>query len=93
MITQLPKLNFLNLNRNQLREIPEEISKLCDTLNILHLQENELASLPESIRSLVHLEKLYLIGNPMLEVEKAKIQRLLPYTEIFFKPCCFGFEI
>jgi Leucine-rich repeat (LRR) protein len=58
-ITQLTKLQELNLRDNQLSELPDSIGQLTN-LQELDLSNNQISSLPEEITQLTKLQKLYL---------------------------------
>ncbi|MFT5305806.1 MAG: Leucine-rich repeat (LRR) protein [Flavobacteriales bacterium] len=73
----------LNLDKNQIKEIPKEISKMIDLYN-LSISENQLTELPKSIKKLVNLRKLNLRGNNFSSKEKKKIKKWLPKCVILF---------
>mmetsp|Transcript_7207 Transcript_7207/g.12785 ORF Transcript_7207/g.12785 Transcript_7207/m.12785 type:complete len:150 (+) Transcript_7207:154-603(+) len=59
---ELPALEKLVLAKNNLRTVPEEVSKLSN-LQILDIRENPIESLPtEAIASLPKLEQLFVQG-------------------------------
>lgn len=66
-IAQLSQLKKLNLNRNQLRSLPEELFTSMPNLQHLLLANNQLMSLPSEI-ALPALVKLSLKGNTGLQV-------------------------
>jgi hypothetical protein len=83
-IGKLQKLNILNIESNLLIEIPESIGNLRN-LTHFNLSKNLIEKLPESIRNLSeNLEELNLIGNPITEEEKVKIESWLPNTNIIW---------
>nr|WP_081983983.1 COR domain-containing protein [Massilia sp. JS1662] len=65
-IFQLNHISDLNLNYNQIREIPADI-KLLTKLKRLRITANSLISLPHEIQSLHQLVRLDLAGNSIKE--------------------------
>jgi len=84
-IGEFKNLRKLDLDRNQLNELPKGIGKL-KKLKELNLEYNNLKELPKEIEYLKDLERLFLKGNPIEKVpeEIDKIKKLLPDTEIEF---------
>jgi len=80
----LKSLNYLYLTNNQLTTLPESLVNL-QSLEVLDLESNELTTLPESIKDLnENLKFLYLKGNYFSTVEKAKVEKWLPTTKIYW---------
>ena len=76
-ITELRELKGLNLSRNSLRELPQDLGKL--SLRVLWLSGNQLMSLPDSIRS-SPLKEIRLNGNSQLQLPSSILER--PAQEI-----------
>jgi len=66
-ISNLNKLNYLDLSSNYITELPESIGEM-KSLKFLNLESNELKSLPESINNLKNLQFLNLSGNPFEKI-------------------------
>lgn len=60
----LTSLEFLDLGRNRLKELPPEIAKLT-SLKALAVQDNHIEALPLSIAEMASLQRLRLTGNPI----------------------------
>ncbi len=60
----LPQLEILDLSRNKLSEIPNEIEGL-KALRVFSIQHNNLDDLPDCIGSISTLRMLKLMGNPL----------------------------
>ena len=83
-INQLTALTYLNLDRNQLTELPEELGSMR-SLIWLRLNHNRLTHLPRDLTGLTHnLKTLYLLGNPIPAEEKQRIREALPKCKVFF---------
>jgi Leucine-rich repeat (LRR) protein len=82
-IGQLTNLTSLMLYGNRIETLPKEMGNLSN-LTILQLSENKLSVLPDSFAQLTHLTDLYLEENQFNDNEKAKIQKMLPKTNIHF---------
>lgn len=67
----------LDLSRNKLRELPDEICLLTN-LTHFHLEINRLERLPDDLPKLYRLEKLYLSDNQLefLPVNMSNMQNL-----------------
>ncbi|CAH1762121.1 15066_t:CDS:10, partial [Entrophospora sp. SA101] len=84
-------LNFLNIANNSFTEFPLVICKIT-TLSKLDVSFNKISSIPDEIGQLVHLKRLFMIGNQLadslpnsfknltslreLDIRKNKIQNL-----------------
>ncbi|CAH3187991.1 unnamed protein product, partial [Porites lobata] len=66
-IQRLTKLKWLQLDGNNLTELPAEIGDLRE-LRELWVSHNQLAGLPTSVQRLTKLERLYLDGNNLTEL-------------------------
>lgn len=69
-----------------LREFPEEIFQLADTLEILDLSGNELSTLPDDLPRLHKLRVLFCSGNPFHELP-AVLGQCLQLSMVGFKAC------
>jgi Leucine-rich repeat (LRR) protein len=67
-------VDYVNLDRNQLAEFPQELLKLT-RLKWLRLNDNRLSSLP-SLEALTNLRRIYLKNNRFLQVPEGL--KLLP---------------
>ena len=68
-IEEILNLELLNLNNNQLIEVPKEIFTLTN-LQELYLSSNKLTEVPKEIGNLTNLQELYLSNNQLTEVPK-----------------------
>lgn len=66
LFTTFRNVTMLDLSRNQLRVVPDEIGE-CTQLQYLFLSRNDLRIIPESIGKCVCLEKLFLDENEVLQ--------------------------
>ncbi|XP_006536329.1 leucine-rich repeat-containing protein 27 isoform X2 [Mus musculus] len=75
---KIPNLQQLHLQRNLLREIPEDFFQLLPNLTWLDLRYNKIKVLPSGIGSHKHLKTLLLERNPikMLPVELGQVTTL-----------------
>jgi len=80
-IGNLSNLTALHLAYNEMSILPDEITNLKN-LTYLTLDSNKLTKLPIEIGNLNSLNKLELRDNPLSEIEKKRIQSLLPNCEI-----------
>lgn len=62
----LGRIRYLNLARNKLKELPQELGRFVH-LEVLLLEDNALALLPSSIAGLTKLQRLSLQGNSELQ--------------------------
>ncbi|MDQ1591242.1 MAG: internalin [Pyrinomonadaceae bacterium] len=75
------KRRSLNLNGNQLTELPPEIGQLT-TLRDLHLDRNQLTELPPEIGQLTGLTHLSLNGNKLAQLP-SEIGQLTGLTDLY----------
>jgi len=68
-VDEIFRLKTLNLNDNELTELPKEIGNLTN-LETLNLNDNELTELPKEIGNLTNLENLELTRNELTELPK-----------------------
>ena len=73
-IGQLTALTDLDLSGNQLRTLPPEVGRLTG-LTKLNLTSNQLTTLPGWLRDLPKLERLFLHGNPALQLSFSVLGR------------------
>src|SRR5438552_3759762 len=66
-VGQLTALMWLDLSNKQLTTLPPEIGQLA-ALTQRDLIDNQLTTLPAQLRDLSKLERLFLHGNPALEL-------------------------
>lgn len=64
-ILKLNQITHLNLNGNQLEQLPESLGTACPLIEELSIDGNRLTSLPESIGSMAGLKVLNLRGNKL----------------------------
>ena len=74
-------LQSLNLNSNQLQELPKEIAQLT-SLQSLYLNSNQLQELPKEITQLTSLQSLDLSSNQLQELPKeiTQLKRLTSFS-------------
>lgn len=63
-VLQLKKLEILDLSKNQIREIPEEIKSMT-SLKFLAIARNQITRLPLSLGEMNSLQKLKFDENPI----------------------------
>lgn len=63
-ICRLPQLEILDLSRNKLIRVPDEIKEM-KTLRVLSLLKNNIGEIPSCVGSLDTLRILKLAGNPL----------------------------
>lgn len=61
------KLEYLNLDFNDLSSLPEETLPLMSSLRSLHLCSNYLTHLPELVVSMASLVELAVVPNPLIQ--------------------------
>jgi len=66
VLSLTPNLERLDLAKNGLKALPEEVFKLRNLRN-LDLSHNVLTELPPSVLQLSHLRVLDVQGNPLME--------------------------
>ncbi|MBI2592741.1 MAG: leucine-rich repeat domain-containing protein [Candidatus Colwellbacteria bacterium] len=79
----LTSLVQLGLGQNGLSAIPADIAKLTN-LKILNLTDNDLTTLPDEMSRLKALEQLWLGSNNFSEIERERVGKLLPHTQITY---------
>jgi len=65
--TDLSEIQVLDLHKNSLEKLPEDIGHLAN-LRTLYIQDNKLKQLPNSIGSLKNLQTLNISGNSLKEI-------------------------
>ncbi len=86
-INELTNLYYLNANNNDLTGITPGIGGLIRLKN-LDLWSNDLERFPDELQNLKSLQILDLRAILIPDSEQARIQALLPHTQIFFSPYC-----
>ena len=80
---KLPNLTTLNLDYNEVRELPEKIFQTLPNLKTLNLNGNELTQLPETIfQGLPNLKTLKLGGNRLTKLPDQIFQDLPNLTTL-----------
>jgi hypothetical protein len=69
-------LEILDLSRNKIKEIPDEISKL-KSLRVLSVMQNRLEDLPVGLSEMPKLQVIKCAGNPL----RAPLRAILEETE------------
>lgn len=64
-VYKLPQLEILDLSRNKLSRVPEEINNM-KALRVLSLLNNNIGDLPPCLGSLDALKILKIAGNPLI---------------------------
>jgi hypothetical protein len=82
-IGQLIQLRRLDLNDNRITELPETISNL-QALEQLDLSDNLLHQISNQLAPLTKLKTCKLMGNPIANAEKERLQEFLPDCYFFF---------
>jgi len=86
-VFQLPKLETLILNGNDLSSLPENIP-FHNTIKEISLRGNKITKLPESIGNLQRLEQLDLSYNPLPQLPKL-IEKLQNLKKLGLSNCYF----
>ena len=73
----LPQLEILDLSRNRLTEIPDDIESM-KALRVFSIQNNDIRDLPNCLGSISTLRMLKLTGNPW----EPGIKRILESGEL-----------
>jgi hypothetical protein len=63
-VIKLPLLEILDLSRNKISQLPEEIKKLT-SLRVLSVMQNRLDDLPLGVSDMNKLQILKVAGNPL----------------------------
>jgi hypothetical protein len=80
-VYKLPLLEILDLSRNKISHLPEEIKKLT-SLRVLSVMQNRLDDLPLSISDMNKLQILKVAGNPL----RYPLRRLLEASDTEIGP-------
>lgn len=78
---KLPLLEILDLSRNKISHIPEEIKRLS-SLRVLSIMQNRLDDLPIGISEMNKLQILKVAGNPL----RYPLRRVLETSETEIAP-------
>lgn len=78
---KLPLLEILDLSRNKISHIPEEIKRLS-SLRVLSIMQNRLDDLPFGISEMNKLQILKVAGNPL----RYPLRRVLETSETEIAP-------
>ncbi|XP_071039036.1 leucine-rich repeat-containing protein 1 isoform X2 [Parasteatoda tepidariorum] len=79
---KLPRLVFLSVNGNLLKELPSDIGHYFTNLTELHARENLLRDIPKSLCYLSKLTKLHLTGNRISDTLPNEFSFLFHLTEL-----------
>jgi len=80
-VYELPLLEILDVSRNKISHLPEEIKKLT-SLRVLSVMQNRLEDLPLGLSEMTQLQTLKVAGNPL----KAPLQQALKDSESVIAP-------
>lgn len=80
-VCNLPLLEILDLSRNKINSLPEEISKLT-SLRVLSIMQNRLDELPLGLSDMSKLQILKIAGNPL----RYPLRRVLESSEAEIDP-------
>lgn len=72
----MPLLEILDLSRNKISGIPEEINKLT-SLRVLSIMQNRIDELPLGLSDMGKLQILKIAGNPL----RYPLRRVLEFSE------------
>jgi hypothetical protein len=75
-VIKLPLLEILDLSRNKISQLPEEIKKLT-SLRVLSVMQNRLDDLPLGVSDMNKLQILKVAGNPL----RYPLRKLLETSE------------
>ena len=80
-VYKLPLLEILDLSRNKINALPDEISKLR-SLRVLSVMQNRLDDLPVGLSDMNKLQILKIAGNPL----RHPLRRVLEASEAEIAP-------
>jgi len=80
-VYKLPLLEILDISRNKISHLPEEIKKLT-SLRVLSVMQNRLEDLPLGLSEMSKLQILKVAGNPL----KAPLRQALEDSESVIAP-------
>ncbi|XP_037417005.1 probable disease resistance protein At1g61300 [Triticum dicoccoides] len=85
-IENFTSLKYLDLSRNRLKSIPDE---LCSLVNLEHLNlsHNHLIQMPHCFRNLIKLKFLYLLSSGIVRIPKGVILNLKALEVIDLRTC------
>lgn len=78
---RLPLLEILDISRNKIGKLPDEIKRLS-SLRVLSVKQNRLDDLPLGLSEMSKLQILKVAGNPL----RYPLRRLLEATEVEMAP-------
>ena len=76
-VCKLPLLEILDISRNKLRRVPEEIKQLT-SLRVFSLMYNKVEELPSSLADMNKLQILKVAENPL----RFRLRRTIDSTEL-----------
>ncbi|CAH1789022.1 unnamed protein product [Owenia fusiformis] len=77
-----PKTSVVNLSRNQLIALPDQINELEKSLEKLNIERNQFSNVPEQIANLKNLTWLHISNNPIDEIPE-NICQLVKLRSLF----------
>lgn len=80
-ICRLPQLEILDLSRNKLARVPDEIKEM-KTLRVLSLRDNYIGEIPSCVGFLDTLRILKLTGNPL----RGNLKKIVDGNDIASSP-------